>query len=86
LQFYIRMNFIAALYVALGQKERALELLEKDAREGERSLWIDFRRPAFNPIRNDPRFVSLLKQMRLPTVSPAPMRSRTTSGNLAQNP
>ncbi len=85
-QFYIRRNFIAALLLTVGEKERALDLLEKDAREGERSLWIDFRRPVFNSIRDEPRFVSLLKEMRLPTVAPAPMRSLTTSGNIARNP
>lgn len=85
-QFFIRMNFVAALLVTLGQTERALDLLERDVREGERSLWIDFRRPVFNPIRDDPRFVSLLKEMRLPTVSPPPMRSLTTGGNVAGNP
>jgi adenylate cyclase len=74
--FFIRMNHIAALLAVLGQTDRAFELLERDAREGERSLWIDFRRPTFDPIRHDPRFVALLKEMKLPTAPPAPMTGR----------
>jgi adenylate cyclase len=63
---YMRPNYIAALYAALGDKEKALDLLEKDSREGEQSLWIDFRRHAFDEIRTEPRFLALLKEMNLP--------------------
>jgi adenylate cyclase len=70
--FYIRGNHIARLLVALGEKERALELLERTEREEEGSLWIDFRRRGFDPVRDDPRFVSLVKSINLPTQPPTP--------------
>jgi adenylate cyclase len=57
---------IAILYSALGQREKALELLEYDLREGERSLWFDYQYPSFDPIRDDPRFQSMLRSMNLP--------------------
>ncbi len=63
---YIRPNYVAALYAALGEPEKALQLLEWDSREGEQSLWIDFRRHSFDSIRNDPRFIALLAGMNLP--------------------
>jgi hypothetical protein len=37
---------------------------------------MDFRRPIFDPIRQDPRFVALLKDAKLPTARPAPMTGR----------
>ncbi len=63
---YIRPNYIAALYAVLGDKERALEILEHDTKEGEQTLWIDFRRHAFDSIRDTPRFRALLREMNLP--------------------
>jgi len=63
---FMRPLYVAGLYTALGENEKALELLEQDFREGEQSLWIDFRRHSFDPIRQTPRFLALLKQMNLP--------------------
>ncbi len=62
---FIRPNYVAAMYAVLGEKEKALQLLEWDSRQGEQSLWIDFRRRSFDSIRDDPRFVALLKGMNL---------------------
>jgi adenylate cyclase len=78
-QFFLRMSFVAALRMALGDKDRAMDLLERDASEGEQSLWIDFRRPEFAPLRGEPRFVSLLTKMKLPTTPPAAMTVRPVS-------
>ncbi len=63
---YIRLGYMARIYLALGDADRALELLEKDSVEGDKSLWIDFRHPSFDPIRGNPRFVALLRKSHLP--------------------
>jgi adenylate cyclase len=75
---YMSGTHLAMLYSALGEKERALDLLEKDYRDGERVFWLYYRGYFFDPIRNEPRFVALLRQYGLPThgvhrgVPPAP--------------
>jgi len=58
---------LAMLYATLGEKERALDLLEKDFREGDMMLWIYYRGVFFDSIRDDPRFVALLRQYGVPT-------------------
>ena len=57
---------LAGMYAALGMKEKALELLERDVREGDRLLFWNFQWVAFDTLRDDPRFRSLLKQLNLP--------------------
>ena len=56
---------IARMYEALGEKEKALDWLEKDYED--RSTWIsslnvDF---AWDDIRTEPRFITLLKKVGL---------------------
>jgi len=60
----------AALQSLLGCKDRALDILEHDAREGECRLWETYFQPYFDPIRDDPRFVALLESLGLPTTTP----------------
>ena len=73
---------LAMLYAALGEKAKALDLLEKDFREGETLLWMFYRGVWFDPIRDDPRFIALLRQYGLPlqparrAPAPAPKRAR----------
>ncbi len=57
---------LAMLYAALGDRLRALDLLEKDARDGDRVLWLYYRGVFFDSIRSDPRFVALLHAEGLP--------------------
>jgi adenylate cyclase len=64
---YISATHLAMLFAALGERTRALDLLEKDAREGDRVLWLWYRGVWFDSIREDPRFVGLLRQYGLPT-------------------
>ncbi len=66
---------LAMLYAAVGEKEKALALLEKDSREGDQLLWLYYRAVFFDSIRDDPRFVALLRQFGLPTHG---IRRRTT--------
>ncbi len=64
---HIPRVWIAELHAILGEKKKALDLLELDFREGDRSLWSEYLAPGFDPIRNEPRFVGLLRTYNLPT-------------------
>jgi tetratricopeptide (TPR) repeat protein len=66
---YVSGTQLAMMYGALGENERALDLLEKDFREGELILWLWYRGVFFDSIRDDPRFVTLLRQYGLPAHS-----------------
>jgi tetratricopeptide (TPR) repeat protein len=55
----------ALIYLGMGERQRALDLLEKDQElrtTGSLMLGDD---PIFDPIRREPRFVSLLKKANL---------------------
>jgi len=70
---YTSDTHLAMLYGALGEREKALDLLEKEFREGDPVLWLWYRGVFFDPIRDDPRFVELLRKYGLPT---RPIRRR----------
>jgi Tfp pilus assembly protein PilF len=55
---------IAAIYVALGDKARAIRLIEEDYRN--HSNWLNRVRvdPVMDPLRNEPRFKALLQKMK----------------------
>lgn len=74
LRTYVSPIHLAMLYAALGERARALDLLETDARDGDRVLWMWFRGVWFDSLREDPRFVALLRQYGLPIPS---ARSKT---------
>jgi TolB-like protein len=79
---YLSLAARASLYAILGEKEKALELLEDDYREGDRDLWNTYTDPRFDTVREDPRFVALLRAMKLPTTLKRPLqpsRSRPAS-------
>lgn len=54
---------LAAVYVALGDKDRAISLIEKDYRQ--RSSWLDRLKvdPVMDPLRQEPRFKELMHKM-----------------------
>jgi adenylate cyclase len=60
-------------YCLLGEDEKALALLEQEFREGRRSLWNTYMNPEFDSVRNDPRFLLLLKTMNVPTSISRPL-------------
>jgi len=62
----------ALQYAVLGENERALALLERDDREQGKSLWVVYLYPELDPIRDDPRFVALLRGLNLPTTLSRP--------------
>jgi tetratricopeptide (TPR) repeat protein len=61
---------IAFVYLGLGEKERALELLEQAYRQ--RSWQVAFLRvePWVDPLRSDPRFQVLLRRINFPPKKP----------------
>jgi adenylate cyclase len=63
---YTSATHLAMLYAALGEKSRALDLLEQDFREGDSVLWLFHRGVFFDSIREEPRFVFLMRQYGLP--------------------
>ena len=74
---YIPRAELAERYALCGEREKALALLERDFREGDRDLWFSYQSMAFDTIRDDPRFVALLHAMNLPT---GIRRRRTQTG------
>jgi adenylate cyclase len=73
---YVSAAHLAMLYAALGEGPRALDLLEQDAREGDRILWMWYRGTWFDSIRTDPRFVALLRRDGLPASGTPSAKSR----------
>ena len=61
------LRYAALMYAGLGEKERALALLERDDREAGKNLWNVYLFPELDSIRDDPRFVALLRGLNLPT-------------------
>jgi TolB-like protein/Flp pilus assembly protein TadD len=56
---------IAEIHLGLGEKDRAFEWLEKAYEERDEDLFW-FRDPILDPLRDDPRFHSLLRRMNFP--------------------
>lgn len=54
---------VAAIYLALGDRDRAITLVEKDYRQ--RSNWLNRLNvdPVMDPLRDDPRFKDLMRKM-----------------------
>lgn len=64
-EVYISPYYLAALNIALGDRDRGFQLLDKAYREGDfwiRELRVD---PLFKDVRSDPRYDTLLKRLRL---------------------
>jgi hypothetical protein len=56
----------AEIYAALGEKERALELLEKAYQERARNFSVIRCWRAFDSLRSEPRFQELVRRVGLP--------------------
>ncbi|MGZ3333441.1 MAG: BTAD domain-containing putative transcriptional regulator [Gemmatimonadaceae bacterium] len=63
---YVPPTAIAIAYLGLGEKEKALDWLERgyDGRDGDMVLLKVF--PVWDPLRDDPRYRALLRKMRFP--------------------
>jgi serine/threonine protein kinase/Tfp pilus assembly protein PilF len=63
---YIRTYYLAAIYAALGDKDKAFAELEQSFAARDCFLGRIAIDPAMDPLRDDPRFKALLKKMNLP--------------------
>jgi adenylate cyclase len=61
---YVRGEGIAWAYLALGDRERAFRWLERAYADRSAGLTYAERDPRWAPIRDDPRFVALLRKLR----------------------
>jgi serine/threonine-protein kinase len=58
---------IASIYLALGERERALDWLEKGIEERGRAMVMLGTHPRFDELRDEPRFRTLVSELKLPT-------------------
>jgi adenylate cyclase len=65
-QSYTNRAHVAMMWGALGDREQALRLLEEDLRDGDHVLWLHYRAIFYDSIRDDPRFVAMMREMQLP--------------------
>jgi tetratricopeptide (TPR) repeat protein len=73
---YVSPWAFAVIHTGLGQTDVALDWLERAYAERDwRVAWIG-PEPALDPLRDDPRYVALLRKLDLPTGSPAPSAQR----------
>ena len=79
LEGYLADADVAWGYALFGENERALALLERDVHEGDRTLWNAYQSFPFDSLRDDPRFVALLREMKLPLGLRRPRWSPKTS-------
>jgi TolB-like protein/DNA-binding winged helix-turn-helix (wHTH) protein/lipoprotein NlpI len=63
---YLRPGWVAEVYVSLGDKDEAMQWLERGYKE--RDIWLALLKvwPRFDPMRSDPRFQDLLRRMNFP--------------------
>lgn len=63
---YVSPFDLALIHAALGEKDKAFALLDKAV--AERSTFVVYSKwePRLNPLRSDPRFTQMLKQIGLP--------------------
>ena len=63
---YVRTSYVASIYAALGDKDRAFAELEKSFEE--KDFWLPRIKldPFMDPLRDDPRFREMLKRINLP--------------------
>jgi tetratricopeptide (TPR) repeat protein len=53
---------LPGIYAQLGEKDKALDLLERDVAAGEPTIWLRVK-PCFQSLRDDPRFQELLRKL-----------------------
>jgi tetratricopeptide (TPR) repeat protein len=61
-----RLSPVASAYALAGDREKALERLEKAYAEEDEELINNIRFPAFDSIRSDPRYADLMRRVGIP--------------------
>ena len=64
-QRYISPGLRVLLHLGLGEKDKALDWLEKCYEEQDAVCWNLKAQPIFDPLRTEPRFQALLKKVGL---------------------
>jgi tetratricopeptide (TPR) repeat protein len=64
-QKYVPKYEIALIYTALGERDQAFEFLDESYNERSSALVTIKMEPRYDPLRSDPRFITLLEKMRL---------------------
>src|SRR5437870_5776691 len=62
---YVNSSAFAAIYLGLGEKEKALDWLDKAYENRESACWLLKVDPIYDSLRNEPRFQALLKKVGL---------------------
>ena len=62
---YVNSSAFAAIYLGLGEKEKALDWLDKCYESQESACWLLKVDPIYDTIRNEPRFQAILKKVGL---------------------
>ena len=62
---YVNTSAFAAIYLGLGEKEKALDWLDKCYENQESACWLLKVDPIYDTIRNEPRFQAILKKVGL---------------------
>jgi hypothetical protein len=62
---YVRAEILAMGYTALGDRDRAFELLERAYQTHSAGLIYFNVDPAYAPLRNDPRYADLVRRIGL---------------------
>ena len=63
---YVNPSLVAQMHLAVGEREKALECLELEHQRGGSTFPFAYQSFAFDPIRKDPRFQSILQKLNLP--------------------
>lgn len=67
---YVRPDILALLHLAVDEKTRALDHLERAVAQRAIYPFIMARDPQLDPLRSEPRFAALLKRMNIPGSDP----------------
>src|SRR5256885_97996 len=62
---YVNTTAFASIYLGLGEKEKALDWLDKSYGDQESACWYLKVDPIYDSVRNEPRFQALLKKIGL---------------------
>src|SRR6059058_2640520 len=60
---YVNSSAFAAIYLGLGEKEKALDWLDKAYENRESACWLLKVDPIYDSVRNEPRFQALVKKV-----------------------
>jgi len=62
---YVNTTAFAAIYLGLGEKQKALDWLDKSYEDQESACWYLKVDPIYDSVRNEPRFQAILKKVGL---------------------